>query len=122
MTNRKQTIGAWGEEAASAYLSEQGYEILGRNIRTPHGEIDLVARLGEAIIFVEVRTWTSSLFARLEESITPRKQSHMLAAAKDYTLLHGVDYWQIDGIAVEGKPGKQPVINHFENVIDSERK
>ena len=122
MTNRKQTIGAWGEEAASAYLSDQGYEILGRNIRTPHGEIDLVARLGEVIIFVEVRTRTSSRFARPEESITPRKQSHMLAAAEDYTQLHAVDHWQIDAIAVEGKPGEQPMINHFENVIDSERK
>jgi hypothetical protein len=46
----------------------------------------------------------------------------MLAAAEDYTLLHGVDHWQIDAIAVEGKPGEQPVINHFENVFDSERK
>jgi putative endonuclease len=91
MTNRKQAVGKWGEEVAAAYLSGRGYEILERNIRTAHGEIDLVARMGDVVIFVEVRTRTSSRFARPEESITPRKQSHMLAAAEDYTQLHEVD-------------------------------
>jgi putative endonuclease len=117
MTNKKQAIGAWGEAAAATYLSDRGYEILGRNVRTPHGEIDLVARLGEVIIFVEVRTLTSSRFAHPEESITRRKQSHMLATAEDYIQLHVVDHWQFNAIAVEGRPGEQPVINHFENVI-----
>ncbi len=50
-----------------------------------------MARLEDVIIFVEVRTRTSSRFARPEESINPRKQSHMLAGAEDYTQLNAVD-------------------------------
>lgn len=117
MKTKKQITGSWGENAAADYLKERGFEILGKNVRTPHGEIDLVAKLDDVVIFVEVRTRTSSRFARPEESINQRKQSHMLAAAEDYTQLHEIDHWQIDAIAVEGKPGEQPVITHFENVI-----
>jgi len=45
--NSRQRLGAWGEGVAAQYLSERGYTILGRNIRTPYGEIDIVARQEE---------------------------------------------------------------------------
>jgi putative endonuclease len=117
VNTRKQAIGAWGEQEAANYLSGLGYEIPGRNIRTQHGEIDLIAQLGEITCFVEVRTLSSSRFAHPEETITRRKQTHMLEAVKDYTQSHEIDCWQIDAVAVEGKPGDRPAITHFENVI-----
>jgi putative endonuclease len=117
MRTSKQTTGAWGELEAANYLSGLGYEILGRNVRTHHGEIDLVAQLGEITCFVEVRTLSSSRFAHPEESITRVKQSHMLAAVEDYTQTHDIDHWQIDAVAVEGSPGVKPIITHFENVV-----
>ena len=117
MKTRKQSIGAWGEEEAANYVSSLGYEIIGRNIHTRHGEIDIVAQSGDVIFFIEVRTLTSSRIAYPEETITAKKRKSMLAAAEDYAQLHEILHWQIDAIAVEGKRTKKPIITHFENVI-----
>ncbi len=119
MRNFRQRIGQWGENSAVNYLSTCGYTILECNVHTPHGEIDIVARQEELLIFVEVKTRTSSSFAYPEESITLRKQFHMLSAAEHYLREHpdSCDTWQFDVISVEGKPNGNPVITHFENVI-----
>lgn len=117
MSTKKQRIGEWGENEASGYLSNLGYEIIARNVRTPRGEIDIIAKSDDVTIFVEVRTLTSNRIAHPEETITRQKQSHMLAAVEDYTQSRGIDHWQIDAIAVEGKPGSIPLITHFENVL-----
>lgn len=114
---RNRLIGQWGERAAAAYLAAQGFEVVALNVRTPHGEIDVVARRGEVTLFVEVKTRTSSRLGLPEESITARKQEHMVAAGTHYAAEQGIDHWQIDVIAVEGKPGTTPVLTHFENAI-----
>ena len=79
-----QKIGKWGEEAVTAYLTERGYEILGRNARTPYGEIDIIAKQADICIFVEVKTRTSNKMGLPEESVNLRKQAHMLACAEYY--------------------------------------
>jgi len=112
-----QKIGKWGEDAVAAYLTERGYEILGRNARTPYGEIDIVAKQADICIFVEVKTRTSNKMGLPEESVNLRKQAHMLACAEHYAAENAIDHWQIDVIAVEGKVGLEPKITHFENVI-----
>lgn len=117
MKKHNQSLGQWGEQIASDYLQAIGYEILGHNIRTPYGEIDIVARHGEVFIFVEVKTRTRSDLGLPEEAITPRKREHMLAAAGHYAAEQGIDHWQIDVIAIEGKPGKHPKVTHFENAL-----
>jgi putative endonuclease len=119
MSKQRQRIGRWGEDAAAEYLSARGYTILARNVRTTHGEIDIIARLEGLLVFVEVKTRTSSTFGYPEESVTTRKQAHMLAAAEHYFQEHpeSGENWQFDVISVEGKPGGKPVITHFENVI-----
>ncbi len=111
-----QKIGRWGEESAAAYLQKRGYQILDKNARTPYGEIDLVARLNEVTVMVEVKARTSRSFGLPEEAITPRKLTHMLAAAEHYAAEHALDSWQLDVLAVEGIPGVEPRITHFENV------
>lgn len=112
-----QRIGQWGEETAVQYLTNKGCEILGRNLRTPYGEIDIVVRYKGQTIFVEVKTRTSNKMGLPEESITPRKRQHMLAAAEHYAAEHDLERWQIDVIAIEGKPGTQPAITYFENAL-----
>ncbi len=116
-SSHKQQIGQWGERAAADYLTAQSYEVLASNVRTPYGEIDLIARRGEITIFVEVKTRTSSKLGLPEEAVTPRKREHMLAAAEHYASEQEIDHWQIDVIAVEGSPGIKPIITHFENAI-----
>jgi putative endonuclease len=119
MTNRNQMLGRWGEEAAARFLQANGYNILARNYRTPHGEIDLLASKDDMLVFVEVKTRSSHAFAYPEDSVTLRKQAHMLAAAGYYLKQHPEcsDTWQFDVIAIERSPDRKPVITHFENVI-----
>jgi len=112
-----QRIGKWGEDTAAEYLTQRGYVIVAQNIRTPYGEIDIVAKQGDITIFIEVKTRTSNTMGLPEEAITPRKREHMLTAADHYAAEKNIDHWQIDVIAIEGKPGTKPVITYFENAI-----
>ena len=112
MSKHRQKIGAWGEGVAAEYLEEHGYEVIDRNIRTPYGEIDILAEKDGYISFVEVKTRTTGSYGPPEISITPRKQEHMIAAAEHYAQQNEIDHWQIDVIAVEGRPGKQPDFTH----------
>ncbi|MEP6895776.1 MAG: YraN family protein [Chloroflexota bacterium] len=112
-----QRIGKWGEDTAVEYLTQHGYELVARNVRTPYGEIDILVKQGETIIFVEVKTRTSNKMGLPEESITPRKREHMLAAADHYAAENEIDHWQIDVISIEGKPESQPKITYFENAL-----
>jgi putative endonuclease len=112
-----QHIGKWGEEKSAEYLAQHGCDIIARNVRTPYGEIDIVAKQQGNIIFIEVKTRTSNTMGLPEESITPRKRQHMISAAEHYATEHEIDHWQIDVISVEGKPGSTPVITRFENAI-----
>jgi putative endonuclease len=112
-----QKVGKWGEERAAAYLIQQGYEIMGRNVRTPYGEIDIIAKQGERTIFIEVKTLTSIKNFYPEQNVTSRKREHMIACAECYAAETGIDTWQIDVIAVEGRQGMEFKVTHFENAI-----
>jgi putative endonuclease len=117
MTRHNQKVGAWGEETAAAWLAARGYQVIARNVRTSYGEIDIIAQRGDITIFIEVKTLTSSQNFYPEHQITSRKREHMLNAAQQYAAEHEIDYWQIDVISVEGKPGGEPTITHFENAL-----
>ena len=114
--SRNQDVGRWGEQAAADYLSANGYVIAARNVRTPYGEIDLIAQKDGFTIFVEVKARTSSSLGPPEIAVTPRKQQHMVSCAGHYAQHNGIDHWQIDVIAVEKLNGKAK-ITHFENAI-----
>ncbi|HEX7466326.1 MAG TPA: YraN family protein, partial [Usitatibacter sp.] len=79
-----QATGGAAEEAAARYLEERGLEIVARNYRTRLGEIDLVARDGATLVFVEVRMRSSERFGGAAESIGWRKRSRLEAAARQY--------------------------------------
>ena len=117
MKTHNQRIGRWGEQAAADHLIESGYAILARNARTPFGEIDIIAIQNEITTFFEVKTRTSNKMGYPEESVTPKKHAHMTAAAEYYASENGIDHWQIDILSIEGRPGRKPVITHFDNVI-----
>ncbi|HEY5983224.1 MAG TPA: YraN family protein [Anaerolineales bacterium] len=114
--NRNQQVGRWGEDAAAEYLISKGYEIMGRNLRTPYGEIDILARREALSVFVEVKARTSRSLGPPEIAVGPRKQSHMIACAQHFAQQNGIDHWRIDVIAVERVHG-QTRITHFENAL-----
>lgn len=118
-TQRKKT-GAYGEQLAERYLIEQGYEIVAKNWRCPEGELDLVARQGLDLVFVEVRTRRGTRLGTPEESITPAKQAKLISLA--YTFL--ADYeqpdcpWRIDVIAIVlNKRGEVVRFSHLEAAV-----
>ena len=83
--DRRKALGGQGEDLAAAYLGQQGYDIITRNWRVRAGELDIVARDGDWLVFVEVRTRRIERGASVpalgspEESVTPRKQLQLVA-------------------------------------------
>jgi len=112
--NHNQRLGRWGEEQAAAYLRAQGYRVLAANLRTPYGEIDLLAQKEEETVFVEVKTRSNQRFGLPEEAVTPLKRSRMEACAAWYAAENGLENWQLDVIAIE--TGQPPRLEHFPNV------
>ncbi len=119
MSRQKQALGRWGEQQAADYLAQRGYQILGRNLQGPYGEIDLLARHQGALVFVEVKTRSSARFGLPEEAITPSKQQHLIQNAEDYLQAHPElgDDWRIDVVSILRRPGGNPQILHFENAV-----
>ena len=117
---RRQSIGRWGEGVAAKYLQENGCEILQRNVRTPYGELDLIARCAETIVFIEVKTRTSSSFGLPEISMSKRKIQHLVDSAQAFMQFYPgpEEEWRVDVIAMEGRPGlPNPHIEVFENAV-----
>ena len=81
---RRQRRGAKGEDLAVHFLRRQGFEILERNARVGRGEIDIVARDGDTIVFVEVKTAGGQTFGPPETWITRRKRKAIVRAALQY--------------------------------------
>jgi putative endonuclease len=110
MPSARSALGAFGEVAAAAHLQRRGAAILARNWRCSIGEIDLVARTGDQLLFVEVRTRRAGGGATPEESIGPAKAARLLRLAYAYLDAAGLTpepLWRIDVIAVEVGPGGQ---------------
>ena len=84
MTIRRQTLGKTGEDLAVGELERQGYAILARRYRTRHGEIDVVARDGETLVFVEVKARSSAAYGSGAEAVTPWKRRRLVSMATDY--------------------------------------
>jgi len=120
MVRRHQKVGKWGEQIAVDFLKAKGWEILARNVNTPHGELDIVARDQLVAVFVEVKARTSSSFGLPEEAVTTQKVQHLLNAAQ-YFLQENPELdgdWRVDVIAVQGKlDSLDPKIVWFENAI-----
>ena len=81
MKTPAQVAGSASEERAAEFLARRGLAIVSRNYRTRLGEVDLVAREGDVLVFVEVRMRAADRFGGALASITPRKQRRIAAAA-----------------------------------------
>ena len=84
-------------------MTRQGYRILERNFRCPHGEIDLIASDGEDLVFVEVKTRRGTAYGLPEEAVTARKQYKLIEVATYYLDQQQCMNcaWRIDVVAVQ---------------------
>ncbi|GAB4578229.1 MAG: YraN family protein [Anaerolineales bacterium] len=119
MPTPRQELAQWGESLAERYLRQKGYTLIAKNARTPHGELDLVTQQGSVIVFVEVKTRSSTAYGLPEEAITATKQAHLIASALAFLQAHPTlsGDWRIDVIAIRRPKNVPPEIVHFENAI-----
>ena len=81
--NRAQR-GRAGEDAAAALLEAHGYRIVGRNVRLPGGEVDIIARDGDTVVFVEVKARASAAYGSAVGAVDARKRKTLRALASDW--------------------------------------
>jgi len=115
MTDKIKT-GNKGEELAANFLANKGYEIVARNYRYKHSEIDLVVKKETLLVFVEVKTRSSSVFGEPESFVTPKKAAKVLEGAEQFMIendWHGNIRFDI----VSVKTGTTYVIDHFEDAF-----
>ena len=83
-SDRRQTLGELGENLACEELRRRGYAILERRYRTRYGEIDIVARHGDVLVFVEVKARVGDAFGSGAEAVTEYKQRRVARMAADF--------------------------------------
>jgi len=117
---KRRDTGILGEKLAGDFLKKRGYRIYETNYRCPEGEIDIVARHKDSLVFIEVRTKRSLQFGSPEESITPTKMERLRTVAAHYQQTHNnlPSSWRIDVVAVEiDQKGKPLRIELIENAV-----
>lgn len=111
MTDARQKLGESGEELACRELTARGYAILERRYRTRHGEIDIVAKDGDTVVFVEVKIKSSPECGTAAEAVTPGKQRRVVRMAVDYLARHNLHDRPIrfDVVAIDVVQGQPQV-------------
>lgn len=82
--SRRAALGAAGEDAAVALLAAHGYRIVARNVRLPGGEIDVIARDGDVVVFVEVKARAGDSYGAAVRAVDARKRATLRALAADW--------------------------------------
>lgn len=118
----KLEFGQSGETIAANYLKAKGYTVIEVNwsCSKPKGELDIIARDGETLVFVEVRSRHSATTETAFESITTRKRENLIRTTQIYLQTHHLhqQLWRIDAIAVAIPRTGSPIIEHVENALD----
>jgi len=106
-----------GEKLAAEFLEKKGWEVIAKNWRFKRAEIDLIIKRNDWIIFVEVKTRSSTAFGEPEEFVDDIKYRNMFDAAEEYVYAndwHG--HIRFDIVSV--KLGRETIIEHFEDAIN----
>lgn len=113
-------LGERGENVAAKFLTSQGYRILQRNYTTKAGEIDIVARDGKVLVFVEVKTRTDPN-PRPEDQVNLEKQHQITKTARTFLSRFGHPQppARFDVIAIVWPEGREPAIQHYKNAFEA---
>ena len=109
-------LGKWGEDTAAAYLEDQGYQIIERDWKSGHHDLDIVAKEGNTLVIVEVKTRRNRLFGDPEEAIDYKKRMSLQSAINHYVKSHRFgNSVRFDIISIVGTIGSQPEIDHIKD-------
>ena len=118
-SSKKIKSGQMGEALALQLLKDKGYDILGQNVILEKVEIDIVARINDEVVFVEVRAREKNENISPEETITQKKMTAMLKAAKLWRAKYNYKgYYRIDLVAVTLCDGVATNIEHYESITE----
>ena len=119
MPSDRKLLGDFGEDQACRFLKMHRYRILERNFSCRMGEVDVIARTGRFIVFVEVKLRKNADFGEAKEFVTPAKQRRVIAAAEYWLMKHPTElqprFDVIEVYAPEGLQTKHPAIQHTED-------
>lgn len=125
MPDERQRLGSFGERVAAAHLEAKGYRIVDRNFRVFEAELDLVARDGDELVFVEVRTRRGGYAGMAALSVGPRKAKKLLHAVELYIEKYPeaeASPMRIDVVIVElEKGGVVRAVEHYEDAVRADR-
>lgn len=109
--------GITGEDTAAGYLEKKGYQILERRFRSKHGEVDIIARKGNVVVFVEVKAWDVLGMENLERAIDLRKREKIRQTALFYLSCHtelGDCHIRFDLVFLSWRMGR---LEHWDNAF-----
>lgn len=110
-------FGTLGEDLAVDYLRRKGYVLVERNWRSGHKEIDIVARQGDTLVFVEVKARANLMYGNPKDAVTRRKMHLLVMAADAYLRCNALDCdVRFDVITITGTVQK-PYIRHYEHAF-----
>jgi putative endonuclease len=120
MTVARQRLGKTGEDLACRELERRGYAIVARRYRRRGGELDIIARDGPTLVFVEVKTRQGRAFGEAADAITGFKRRRITQLARDYMMRQHVDNCpcRFDVVSIQFDSG-EPVIEIIQNAFDA---
>ncbi|MGH7184192.1 MAG: YraN family protein [Nitrospiraceae bacterium] len=116
----RRSVGQEGESAAEQYLRQKGYRIVGRNLRSSVGELDLVAEDGQVLVFVEVKARRTGAFGGAIHAVHQRKQEKLIQLAALYLARHHIKGRQcrFDVVLLQGVGTLPTQIEHIQNAFE----
>ena len=119
-SNKRDALGDRGENVAARFLRNNGYSIIVRNFRCEMGEIDIVAKQGKVLVFVEVKTRAYD-DPTPEEQVNDVKQHQITKAAKFYLSRYGTPQppARFDVVAIVWPTGREPIIRHTPDAFEA---
>lgn len=119
MSDKRKHLGIKGEEYAANFLTENGYSIIHRNYRCKSGEIDIIARQDQTLVFLEVKARSSNLFGSPATAVTVRKQQQIARVAQEFlareNLFDTAARFDVISILFDGQ---KPDITHIPNAFE----
>ena len=110
-------LGKWGEALAAEFVEQQGYEILERDWKSGHHDLDIIARDEDTLVIIEVKTRRNRLFGDPEEAIDYKKRLSLQSAINHYVKSHRIKIpVRFDVISIVGMIGSTPEIDHIKDV------
>ena len=120
MRDPRRRLGDEGEGRAEAYLRQQGFRILGRNVRSPLGELDLVADDRGVLVFVEVKRRRTGTFGGAIEAVDARKRAKLIQLAAQYLAQHRIRNCacRFDVVLIQDDAESAEAVQHITNAFD----